>query len=118
MVIHSLLRRLNNESLSAQGFADDIAIVINRKFLSTVCERELMQKASFIVQTWFRGVNADKTSIVLFTNNRKLVGFKKPILFGTELQLKNQVNYLGVILDENLTGTAILITGCLLQLLL
>jgi hypothetical protein len=50
--------------------------------------------------------------MVLFTNNRKLVGFKKPILFGTELQLKNQVKYLGVILDENLTGTAILITGC------
>jgi hypothetical protein len=47
-------------------------------------------------------VNADKTSMVLFTNNRKLVGFKKPILFGTELQLKTQVEYLGVILDEKL----------------
>jgi hypothetical protein len=40
--------------------------------------------------------------MVLLTNNRKLVGFKKPILFGTELQLKNQVKYLGVILDEKL----------------
>jgi hypothetical protein len=30
------------------------------------------------------------------------VGFKRPILFGTELQLKNQVKYLGVILDEKL----------------
>jgi hypothetical protein len=40
--------------------------------------------------------------MVLFTNNRKLVGFKKPMLFGTELQLKNQVKYLGVILDEKL----------------
>jgi hypothetical protein len=29
MVINSLLGRLNNESLWAQGFADDIAIVIN-----------------------------------------------------------------------------------------
>jgi hypothetical protein len=34
--------------------------------------------------------------MVLFTNNRKLVGFKNPELFGTELELKNQ----GVILDE------------------
>jgi hypothetical protein len=42
-------------------------------------------------------VNADKTSIDLFTNNRKFVGFKKSIL-----QLKNQVEYLGVILDEKL----------------
>jgi hypothetical protein len=49
-------------------FADHIAIVINEKFLSTVCE--LLQKALFLVQT----------SMVLFTNKRKLGGFKKPIL--------------------------------------
>jgi hypothetical protein len=75
-----LLGRLNNESLWAQGFAEDIAIIINGKFLSTVCER--MQKALFIVQTWCqevrRPVNTDKTSMVLFTNNRKLMLFKKP----------------------------------------
>jgi hypothetical protein len=65
----------------AYGFADDIAIVVNGKLLNTVCE--LMQKALFIVQTWCRGVglSVNETSIVLFTNNRKLVGFKKPILF-------------------------------------
>jgi hypothetical protein len=99
-----LLGRLNNKSLWAQGFADDIAIVINGNLLSTIYE--LMQKALFIVQTSCRevgmSVNAEKTSMVLFTNNRKLVGFKKPILFGTELQLKNQVKYLRVILDEEL----------------
>jgi hypothetical protein len=49
MVINSLLVRLNNESLWAQGFVDDITIIINGTFLSTVCE--LMQKALFIVQT-------------------------------------------------------------------
>jgi hypothetical protein len=79
MVINSFLGCLNNESLWAQGFAEDNAIVINGKLLRTVCE--LMQKALFIVQIWFRGVglsvNADKTSMVLFTNNKKLVGFKK-----------------------------------------
>jgi hypothetical protein len=40
--------------------------------------------------------------MVFFTNIRKLVGFKKPILFGTELQLKNEVKYLRVVLDEKL----------------
>jgi hypothetical protein len=40
--------------------------------------------------------------MVLYTNKKKLVGVKKPILFGKELQLKNQVKYLGVILDEKL----------------
>jgi hypothetical protein len=53
MVINSLLVRLSNESLWAQGFADGIAIVNYGKFLSTVCE--FMQKALFIVQTWCRG---------------------------------------------------------------
>jgi hypothetical protein len=65
-----------------------------------------MQKALCIVQTWCwrvgLSVNGDKTSMVLFINNRKLVGFKKPILFGMELQLKNPVKYLGVILDQKL----------------
>jgi hypothetical protein len=47
-------------------------------------------------------VNADKISMVLFTNNKKVVGFLKPILIGTELQLRNQVKYLGVVLDKKL----------------
>jgi hypothetical protein len=47
MVINSLLGDLNKENLWAQGFGDNIAIVINGKFLSTLSE--LMQKALFIV---------------------------------------------------------------------
>jgi hypothetical protein len=63
--VSSLLVRLNNERLWAQGFVDDIAIVINGKCLSTVCE--LMQKTLFILQTLCRGV----VLMVFFTNNRK-----------------------------------------------
>jgi hypothetical protein len=81
-----------------------LQLLLMEKFQSTV--REHMQKSLFIVQTWCRevglSVNADKTTMTLFTNNRKLVGFEKPILFGTELQLKNQIKYLGVILDEKI----------------
>jgi hypothetical protein len=119
-IISSLLVSLNNQSLWVKGFADDIAIVTHGKFLSTVCE--LMQKALFIVQNWCRGVglsvNADKTSMVLFTNNWKLVGFKKPILFGTELQMQNQVKYLGVILDEKLNWNRMqkATEGCVLDI--
>jgi hypothetical protein len=51
-------------------------------------------------------VNADKTSTVLFTHNRKLMGFKNRIRFGTELQLKNQAKYLGFILDEKLNWSS------------
>jgi hypothetical protein len=69
-----------------------------------------MQKALFIFRTLCQemglSVNADKTSTVLFTHNRKLVDFKNHVLFKTELQLKNQVKYLGVILDEKLNWSS------------
>jgi hypothetical protein len=47
-------------------------------------------------------INADKTTTVLFTNKSLRIGFKKPKLFGQEIVLKNQVKYLGVILDSKL----------------
>jgi hypothetical protein len=57
MVVNSLLRLLNNESLWAQGFADDIAIV------STVYRSNLVSGVGL-------SVNADKKSMVVFINNR------------------------------------------------
>jgi hypothetical protein len=51
-------------------------------------------------------VNADKTKIVLFTNNRKIGDFYNPRLFGTELRMTDQVKYLGVILDKKLDWKA------------
>jgi ribonuclease HI len=105
MVIDGLIRRLNDAHLWAQGFADDVAIVIIGKFLSTVCD--LMQNAMDIVQNWCNevglSVNADKTTTVLFTRNRRLVGYTEPTLFGRAIGLKDQVKYLGVILDNKLT---------------
>jgi hypothetical protein len=52
-----------------QGFADDVVILISGKFLC-----DLMQRALNFVQNWCGeiglNVNADKTSIVLFTKRR------------------------------------------------
>jgi hypothetical protein len=45
-------------------------------------------------------VNAEKTKMILFTNNREIGG--NPRLFGTELRMTVQVKYLGVILDKKL----------------
>jgi hypothetical protein len=65
-----------------------------------------MQTAMNIVQNWCSElelpVNVDKTTTVLFTNKSLRIGFKKPNLFGQEIELKNQVKYLGVILDSKL----------------
>jgi hypothetical protein len=84
-----------------QGFADDVVILISGRFLS-----DLMQRALNCVQNWCGGiglnVNADKTSMVLFTKRRSLEDFFAPRLFDTELILNNQVKYLGVIVNSEL----------------
>jgi hypothetical protein len=76
-----------------QGFADDVVILISGIFLSTICD--LMQRALNCVQNWCGegeiglNVNADKTSLVLFTKRRNVESFFAPRLFDTELILNN-----------------------------
>jgi hypothetical protein len=86
------------------GIADDVVILISGQFLSTIYDS--MPRALNCVQNWCGeiglNVNADKTSMVLFTKRRNLEGFFAPKLFDTELILNNQVKYLGVILDSKL----------------
>jgi hypothetical protein len=69
-----------------------------------------MQGALNCVENWCReiglSVNADKTTMVLFTNNREIGGFYNPRLFGTELRMTDQVKYLGVILIKKLDWKA------------
>jgi hypothetical protein len=74
MVVDSLLRRLHNAHYQAQGYADDVVLLQKGKFVRTLCDR--MQGALNCVENWCReiglSVNADKTKMVLFTNNRKI----------------------------------------------
>jgi hypothetical protein len=80
-----------------QGLANGVVILISGKFLSNICD--LMKRALNCVQNWCGeirlNVNADKTSMVLFTKRTYLEGFFAPKLFDTELILNNQVKYLG-----------------------
>jgi hypothetical protein len=92
-----------------------VVLLQKGKFLSTLCDR--MQGALNSVESWCReiglSVNTDKTTIVLFTNNRKIGSFYNPRLFGTELKMTDQVNYLGMIAwIRSLIGRCILKIGC------
>jgi hypothetical protein len=51
-------------------------------------------------------VNADKTTMVLFTNNRKIEGFCNPRLSGSELRITDQMKHLEVILNKKLDWKA------------
>jgi hypothetical protein len=69
-----------------------------------------MQGALNYVENKFReiglSVNADKTTMVLFTSNRKIGSFYNPRILGTKLRMTNQVKCLGVILDKKLDWKA------------
>jgi hypothetical protein len=79
------------------GYADDVVILIGVKFLSTIFD--LMQGVLNCVQCWCDvaglSVNADKTSMRLFTIRRNFEGFVAPKLFNTKLKLNNQVKLSG-----------------------
>ena len=103
LVLDGLLHTLNEEGAYAQGYADDIAIIVTGKFTSTV--KELMQKALGKVERWCRthslSVNPDKTEVVAFTNRRN-VDLRGLTFYGRELEPSKSVKYLGVTLDYRL----------------
>ena len=105
LVVDELLARLSEGGVHAQGYADDICLLVVGKFLNTVSG--LIQWALGAVEAWCDGlglsVNPDKTGLVAFTRKRKLSGFFEPRLFGKVLQRSMSVKYLGVILDSRLT---------------
>jgi hypothetical protein len=81
-----------------------VVLLQKGNLVSTLCDR--MQSALNCIENWCReitlSVNAEKTKMILFTNNRKIGGFYNPRLFGNELRMTVQVKYLGVILDKKL----------------
>jgi len=103
--LNELLVRLNEGSVYAHGFADDICLLAVGKFPNTVSR--LIPWALHTVEMLRGGlglsVNPDKTGLVTFTRRRKLTGFFEPQLFGKTLQSSMSVKYLGVILDSRLT---------------
>ncbi|CAH2108833.1 unnamed protein product [Euphydryas editha] len=108
MVVNDLITALNDHRYYTVGYADDLAILIRGKFVNTICE--VTNAALRIVEKWCGdnglSVNPAKTELVMFTNNRIFGNYKLPKLFNTELQLANEVKYLGVILDSKLNWGA------------
>ena len=105
LVVDELLANLNSRSgLYAQGYADDIVIICQGKFMETCID--LTQRGLNEVQLWCdqKGLraNPDKSVVMHFT--RKVT--KGPIralkLFGKELNVSKEVKYLGLNQDTKL----------------
>jgi ribonuclease HI len=105
LVVDELLRILNEQGFYAQGYADDIVILIRGKHL-VVC-LELVQRALTIVEEWCSRegltVNPAKTVMVPFTNKRIVLNENLPILLGQRVQVAKEFKYLGVRLDDKLS---------------
>ncbi|XP_059062726.1 uncharacterized protein LOC131855467 [Achroia grisella] len=103
-VVNELIEELNDNDLYTVGYADDIAILITGNFEGTLCDR--MREAFRLVERWCKNhelsVNPSKTELIMFTNKRAPGIFRTPKLFNTDLSLKEEVKYLGVILDSKL----------------
>jgi hypothetical protein len=104
LVVDRLLIVINDLGFRTFGYAEDIVIIVQGNFAHTV--RELMQKALNVVVKWAEkeGLNIipHKTAILPFTNKRILEGLGPLIINGKELELLDEVKYLGVTLDSKL----------------
>ena len=100
LVVNELIVRLNEESVYAQRYANDM-------FSSGGKIPKHGIRSLHTAELWCCGlgvsVNPDKTGLVVFTRKRKLTGFFEPRLFGKTLQRSMSVKDLGVILDSRLT---------------
>jgi hypothetical protein len=103
--VDDLIWGLNNNGYHTVGYADNISILINRKFPHTVSE--VLKTALYSVQQWCErtnlSMNPNKTVIIPFTRKRNIKGLKEPILFSKIIQLSNEVKYVGITLDNGLT---------------
>lgn len=99
-----MITKLNAAGFNAEGFADDVVTLLIGKFEETLCS--LMNSAMAIVDQWCSenglSVNPQKTSLVLFTNKRKLNKVTLPKLSGTRLKLADHAKFLGFYLDKKL----------------
>ena len=104
LVMDGLLEKLNQEGFYSQAYADDGLVLIRGRFVGMVCER--MQSACRIIERWCREngltVNPSKTELILFTKRRKLGSYRLPVMYNEPLILRQEVKYLGVILDSKL----------------
>jgi hypothetical protein len=105
LVVDELLARLSGGGLYAQGYMDDISLLVVGKFPNTVSG--LIQWALCTVEVWCSELglsfDPDKTGFIAFMRRGNLLGFFEPRLFGRTLQCSMSVKYLGVILDSRLT---------------
>ncbi len=106
-VVDGLLLKLNATVYTAQAYADDLSMMIQGKYPSTVAD--LMQESLRVLDVWCKAkglsINSEKTEVVLFTR-RKTEGVVRLEYQGVKLNFTKQVKLPSVILDNKLMWKA------------
>ena len=103
-----MLEEISNLGIHMQAYVDDVCSLVSGINIRTICRK--MQNALDDVDAWCNkyGLNANpnKTTLVLFTRKRKIDELIPIKLKGVQLQLSEEVKYLGVTLDMKLMWKA------------
>jgi hypothetical protein len=103
--VDDFLWELNSHSYYTVGYADDIEILINGKFLQSVSE--VLQTTLCTIQQWCErkklSINPNKTIVIPFNRKRNIKRLTEPIIFSKRIQLSSEAKNLGVTLDKGLT---------------
>ena len=105
LVVDSLLTELSEANIYAQGYADDIVIMVQGKYCNVVAD--IMNANLRRVNSWCNreglSINPAKTIIVPFTRKKNLESLSRLRLGPAALSTSRSVKYLGVTLDNKLT---------------
>jgi len=79
------------------AYADDVAIILNRKYPQTICylmtaKPKILSERSIEIGL---GVSPSKTELVLFTNIHNIPQLNPPILNSCSSSLSHHARYLG-----------------------
>ncbi len=105
LVIDSLLVHLNKEkNISAIGYADNVAIVLDRLDPTTLVDiaQSSVNKACRWGKSNDLNFNASKTEAVFFTRRRKPQPYKPLFVNGEAVKYSETCKYLGVTIDSKL----------------
>lgn len=104
LVMNSLLKILEQQPGYSQAFADDLVNLLRGKCIKTLFE--LAQRLLTVIEQWSLHqklrLSPKKTEIVVFTRRRAWNPPYQLRIYQQPIQLRQQVRYLGVILNEKL----------------
>jgi hypothetical protein len=89
-------RTLRNRNVSGLLFAGDLAV----RTTASIGIQRVINSIKEYCEEWKLKINTNKTKIVVFKKGRKLSKYENWKLGGEEIEVANEIKYLGIILDD------------------